>query len=49
MKIRSILTDKIYKAEWSTESSASSYGQLALVIKETGEAVDSIWYEEVEE
>lgn len=47
MKVRNILTGRTYEAEWSTEHSASSYGQPVLVLKETGEAVDAWAFEVV--
>ncbi|MGB7296807.1 MAG: hypothetical protein WBC70_14575 [Candidatus Aminicenantales bacterium] len=49
MKVRSILTDQIFEAEWRTAVPASSYGQRVLVLVETGEAVDDVWYEILDE
>jgi hypothetical protein len=45
MKIRNLITGEIFEAEYSTNHAASSYGQPVLVVKETGEAVDSWAYE----
>jgi len=47
MKVRNILTGKIFEAELRTDHAASSYGQPVLVLKETGEAVDQIFFSEV--
>jgi hypothetical protein len=48
MKVRNILTKKIFKAKWTTNHAASSYGQPVLVL-ETGEAVDSWAFEIIED
>ena len=48
MKIRNIVTGEILDAEWRTDHAASSYGQPALVLTKTGEAVDAIWYKILE-
>ncbi|MBA7631271.1 hypothetical protein ES703_38801 [subsurface metagenome] len=47
MKVRNIITREIFEAEFSTDHAASSYGQPILVL-ETGEAVDQIFYEILE-
>jgi hypothetical protein len=48
MKVRNILTGKIFKAKWTTGHAASSYGQPVLVL-ETGEAVDRWAFEIIED
>jgi len=49
MKIKSIITGQIFEADWRTDHPASSYGQPILVIRDTGQAVDSVWYEVLED
>lgn len=44
MKVKNNLTGEIFNAEFSTEHAASSYSQPVLVL-ETGEAVDKVFYE----
>ena len=44
MRVKNILTGKVFEAEWSVEHPASSYGQPVLVL-ETGEAVDLFGFE----
>ncbi|MFZ2055690.1 MAG: hypothetical protein WAU81_15990 [Candidatus Aminicenantales bacterium] len=44
MKVRSILTDQIFEAEWREDHPASSPGQPVLVL-EDGQAVDAVWFE----
>jgi hypothetical protein len=48
MRIRNIVTGEVFEAEWTTDHAASSYGQPVLVLKETGEAVDAVFFEILE-
>ena len=48
MKVKNIVTGEVFKAEFSTDHAASSYGKPVLVL-ETGEAVDQIFYEILED
>jgi hypothetical protein len=45
MKVKNIFTGNIHEAEWRTNHAASSYGQPVLVLKESGDAVDAIFFE----
>jgi len=49
MKVKNILTGRVFEAEWTTDHPASSYGQPVLVLKETGEAVDLFGFEIISE
>jgi len=49
VKIRSLLTGKVYDAEFRIDHPASSYGQPVLVLKQTGEAVDQVFFEILKE
>ncbi len=48
MKIKNIITGKTYSAEWRTDHAASSYGQAVMVL-ETGEAVDAVFYQVIQD
>jgi len=43
MRIRSIVTDEVFEAEWRPDHPESSYGRPVLVLAD-GRAVDDVWF-----
>ena len=48
MRVRNVVTDQVFEAEWRRDHPASSYGQPVLVLK-NDQAVDALWFVEIVE